>query len=247
MIVPKTFNYSPILGGNTATYSWSGFNRATYPLDNSGTAANWGVTPGMPSSIGPSNVVSANYSFAPTPGFGTDTTNFLPASQGGGIYSFFSASHFSLTSTSPLADLNSLVFQIFVAAGFDNPNTFTGAADLIGSPSLTLTLQGGGTQVIPLLSSYLNSSEASTVQFPTTLDLLSFEWDLSGVTQNITGYSVSWQAAYHSITYGMSVFESDAVHTSSILAVPEPSSVMLLSLGALGLLARRKKSARWTS
>lgn len=226
-VVSSFNNYSSALGGTTADYQWSTFTSETRPAgvgaSMAGTAGQWA------GGIAPNNDPSSTTDrFSGTPGYGTETTNFLGASSGGGIYSFMSQTHFSLTSTSPVSTLESLVVQIHMAKGSD-PAAVNN--EFVSAPLLTLTTTLGTQTLATDFSLLLNTSSTIIFGNPTDIDLLGYQWDLSGISGTITGYSVDWQVAAHSITYGAATTESTATHTSSVLAVPEPSTYVMLMAG----------------
>ncbi len=70
------------------------------------------------------------------------------------------------------------------------------------------------------------------------MDDIAFNFNVSGVTEPISSYTVNWKVAQHSITYGMDLTE--------VQAVPEPSSwaMVLLAGGALFLFRARQRQSR---
>ena len=240
----QTFtDYTPLLGGTSNDYQWSNFVRPSgVSTGTAGTAGQWsqGIAPN-------NNSTSATFS-APV---ASDTTDFLDSN--GGIYSFFSQTHFSVTDTAPVAGIQSVTFQLALDAGLTG--TFGGTpVDLAVAPTLQLNLQGGGTQTLPATFSLLAGSISTVIPAfgnqPTTQDLLDYQWDLSGVSGTILSYSINWQTAFHSITQGMDLTESTSTHTNDILvaAVPEPSTYALMAfgIGAVWFYGRRKTSSSKT-
>ena len=110
--VPTYNNYVPGIGGTSADYKWDVFTDATKPAgvssSISGLASQWltGIAP-----IGG----STNILFSGSSAFGSDTTDFLSSSSQGGIYSFFSQTHFQINSVVPLTGMQSLVVQLALA------------------------------------------------------------------------------------------------------------------------------------
>lgn len=228
-------DYSPILEGTTSDHQWSNFTLpdGVSPGVN-GTAGQW------PAGIGP-NGGGAGYVFSGSPSFPSETTDFV----GDGIYTFFSATHFQLTSTAPLAGMESFVFQMSIAAGLSGPMGGT-PLTFESLPSLTLTLADNSVVNVGAADFSLLQASASVVVpivGATILESYGFQWDLSTYS-NIASYTLNWQVAYHSITYGLDTTESTQPHSESVLqAIPEPSTWLLLGVGAL-LIAVRIRHAR---
>jgi PEP-CTERM putative exosortase interaction domain len=233
-IIPSFFDYESILGGTVVEFAWSELSstdRPGYPATVSGTFANW------PALIQP-NGGNPNLLLGPTAGFESDATDFLPNSNGGGIYTFFSRTHFSITSSASSDGLRSLIFQISMADGID-----TGSLNVVGTPTLSLTTTTGAFVIPATYSQLLSTTQVTVNGFDTSLNLLAYQWDLSGIAGQIQGYSLDWQVAQHAINYGFSITESTAVQTEDILAVPEPASVALFLSGfviATALHVRRR-------
>ncbi len=236
LIVPTFHDYASALGGTTSDAQWSGFTLATRPsgvsTNTAGAAGQW------PGGLASSNPNSSAL-FGPTPGNPTDTTDFIDASTGGGIYAFFSQTHFSVSNAAPLTGLESLTLQIYQAGGFSGK--FGGTpVDLVTAPTLNLTTDLGTFSLAATFSQSESSYPLVVNGFTTTLDTLSYQWDLSGVSGEIESYSIDWQTSYHSITYGADLTESTAQNSNSVLVVPEPFTWSLI-VPALGLLLWRSR------
>lgn len=244
----QTFvNYASSLGGTTLHHTWSGF---TLPPGVSpgvaGTAGQWAGT-STPTNLGfASNGGSAADQFyVPlTPGgtaqFSAETTDFV----GGGICTFFSPTHFQLSSTAPLASTETFVLQLSVAAGTPTPS---GGAptNFLSAPTLKLTLADTSVVTLGADFSLVQSTGPYTVPvlgFNTTLSTIGYQWDLSSVTQPITSYTIDYQVAYHGMIFGADSVASTEVHSESVLtAVPEPSTAVFGALAVGGLLVRRQR------
>jgi hypothetical protein len=244
VITPDFNNYSAMLGGTTADYVWNGFNAATPPagLEASinGAAGQW------PQGIAP-NSGAPGIIFSGNPSFPGDNTDFLATSEYGGIYTFFTQTHFQINSTVPLTNLESLTMQIYMAEGITGAEGGTPQA-LATAPTMTLTTTAGTFTLNPTYSSPVTPVSVTIFGMATYVDPLDYQWDLSGVVGTPESYTLNWQTAYHSVTYGEDVTESSAVNPSDILvqAVPEPSTISALvgGLGLLLILRRRARPAR---
>jgi len=225
-------DYAPILGGTTSNHHWSDFALPPGASPSvAGKAGQW------PQGIAP-NGSGAGYIFSGNASFPDDYTDFF---DGSGIYTFFSETHFQVSSSAPLAGVESLVFQMSIAAGLSgamggSPLTFAAV------PTLTLTLSDSSTVSVGA-ADYSLLQAATPTYIPafginTVLESYGFQWDLSEYG-DIASYTLNWQVAYHSITYGLDTTESTQSHSESVLqAIPEPSTWLLLGLGGVFLAVR---------
>ena len=243
LITPAFASFGSALGGTTNDYQWSGFAAETMPSgvssSTNGMAGQWpqGI---LSSSNSPSATFSGNTSFP------TDYTDFLATSNGGGIYAFFTQTHYQVTNSSPLSGLESLTFQIYSAEGLSG--AFGGSAvNLAVAPTLTVTTASGTQTLAATFSSLLGQTSAVVNGSSTFLDDTGYQWDLSSITQPITGYSINWQSSYHGVNYGEDLTESSSVIHNDVLAAPEPSRAMLLLLAFIGVLLRRRRTGRANS
>lgn len=220
-------DYAPILGGTTSDHLWSNFALPPGVAPSvAGKAGQW------PQGIAP-NGGGAGYTFSGNANFPNDYTDFF---DGSGIYAFFSETHFQVSSSAPLTGLESLVFQMSIAAGLSgsmggSPLTFAAV------PTLTLTLADSSTVSVGAANySLLQASTPTYIPafgINTVLESYGFQWDLS-TYGDIASYTINWQVAYHSITYGLDTTESTQPHSENLLqTIPEPSTWLLLGVGGL--------------
>ncbi|MEO6054241.1 MAG: PEP-CTERM sorting domain-containing protein [Chthoniobacterales bacterium] len=219
-------NYTSTLGGNTSDITFGNFTEENRPSGVStsvaGTAGQW-----------TSGIASGSLLFSGVTGFESDTTDFLASGSGGGIYSFSSNTHYQIASTSVLPNLETLIFQLSIAEG-------TPGSALFAGPTLTV-FAGLSSQNLSANYQAL-TAQTSVVIFgmPSKLDSLAYQWDLSGIADPITGFSIAWQTDQHDIVYGMDVTQGDRF----VQAVPEPSTWMLLGLGFAVVLWKSNRRLR---
>jgi hypothetical protein len=195
-------------------------NHPTYPtLANNSQA--W------PAPIASDVASSRQTFFQKTPGFEQDYTDFTDAGGGGGIYSFFSNTHFEITSGLAAAGITAFELQISTSEGSDD-------VDITVPPTLTLFTTSGQVSLAPTSSSLLSQTPVTIASFgnaQVNIDLEGYEWDVSAYTGTITGATFDWQVDTHSITYGAELAQ----------AVPEPSSALLLLFCGAPILFRRAR------
>lgn len=150
----------------------------------------------------------------------------------------------ALSTSTPLAGLKTAIFQIQIgeAATYDFYNHEL--------PTLTYKLADDITlhTLAASASSNYHKLDNGTITMPTGEEPLYINsyamwFDFSAVTGTVENFSVSWTGVQHAQLYGVSLQQDNVSASSSILppvAVPEPSALLLGSIGALFLLRRRK-------
>ena len=220
MIVP-TFQDNTHQPGYTANdYQFSGLtseNYPTYPTLSTGGSGAW------PTPIKANGGTLAQNFNRPN---STQTTDFLSGPAfGGGIYTFFSETTFSINQTAPLSNMSSLTFQLFQAAGVDASATNN---LYVGLPTLTLNLANSTQAILTASAATILSSNAAVIFGQSTaLDDVGFTFNVSGLTAPVTSYTLNWTEAQHSIVYGTDITEF------SPQAVPEPSTWAMLMLAVI--------------
>src|SRR5262249_23290337 len=128
-----------------------------------------------PSPIGPDNNAVDLAVLQKQAGADDDTSDFLPASAGGGIYAFFSNTRYEIAVANPLA-LSTIRLELSIGTGA------TGN-DVIDAPSLTLNTLHHGIVNLAATSSNLESvAPVSIPAFgnqPTNINLESYTFDVS--------------------------------------------------------------------
>ena len=138
---------------------------------------------------------------------------------------------FTMSDANPMADLTTLVFQIEYLSDYDI--------------SVSLSYNGGSQALSANYTGLTNgdhSFEMGGETYYSTVE--AFQWDLSGIEDTITDYTISITMGEHSSVYGMQL---DAGNAFSGQVVPEPSTYAALAgLGVLAaaFLRRRKLSQK---
>ena len=168
------------------------------------------------------------------------STDFLALSgYGGGIYHAGAEATYAISNSAPLADANSLIYQIYIAKGVDAAATNN---EYVGLPSLVLTLSDGSHVTIPSSAGTVLSSNPTVINGNTTsLDDVSFNFNLSSVDEPITSYALDTTFASHSILYGMDVTESTAS------AAPEPGRMALMFVAFGAVICRRRRKLPYSA
>lgn len=164
---------------------------------------------------------------------------FYPASFG--LYSWSTDSSFGLNVGSAIANLNSVKLQTFVTV-----DTSQGVDGLLQTGYLPTLSFNGGTQ--KLAAVYTMTPVAGGFDMegnplpanPNNPNYGFFSWDLSGVTTPISSFNVNFGLDIHSSALA---FQLDQV---AVTAVPEPETyaLMLAGLGAVTLVARRRRNGQ---
>jgi len=199
------------LPGNTEVGTWSNLYKLT------------GVNPNPPAldTLIAASGSSATFTKISGPAFYT--------SSGSGIYSAnvmdFGGTYpssFSVSDESPIVDLATIVFQARV--------------NLVPS-SILLSLNGATSGALANIeATFTTSALASADIFD-----YSWQWDLSGVTEEITSYEISFTVPGHGVIYASSPL---TVQTSDsfVQVVPEPTTG-LLAIAPLAFVALRRRRA----
>lgn len=147
-------------------------------------------------------------------------------SSNSGIYAGAAGpSAYSISDNSPILDLATIVFQ---ARTNQPPSPF----------SITLSLNGATTG--PLAGLVPDFAMEALAEGTTIFDR-AWQWDLSGVTEEITSYEISFVTPAHSLIY---VSSPVSVQTSDtfVQVVPEPTTG-LLAIAPLAFVALRRRRA----
>ena len=145
--------------------------------------------------------------------------------SGSSLYDAGGAGTFSVSDSSPIADLATLVFQI-------DSGTSIGVLPLLN--------YNGGSQALPANYFAQGDGEYLTFNFQTGQSFptqnRAWQWDLTGL--DVDSYEIIWGSVpnNHLTQYEINLTAGDAF----VQAVPEPSSVVMISLVSLALFRRRR-------
>ena len=145
--------------------------------------------------------------------------------SGSSLYDGGGAGTFSISDFSPIAGLSAIVFQI-------DAGTSIGVLPVFN-------YNGGSQSLVPNYfaqadGEYLTFDFQTGQSYPT--QNRAWQWDLTGL--GVTSYEIIWGsvANNHLTQYEINLATSD----SFLQAVPEPASVVMISLASLALFRRRR-------
>ena len=152
----------------------------------------------------------------------------------------FDGGRLAVTDNTPVADLSNIVFQIQIGEAW----TYDFYNNVM--PTLSYTTSSGTVSNISATDwSLLEQYDNGTVTMPTGeetvyINTYAMQWDLSGVTEEITSFSITFNGVQHAQLYSLQLDQSDTY----VQAVPEPTTGLLFAAGAavLALRSRRRLS-----
>jgi len=157
--------------------------------------------------------------------------NGYPASTSIYASPFPPAGTFTVQDTTPVANLEQVIFQIEIGNG--------SAGWLAADPTLTVN---GGSTTVPLFDSGTVSSvfDPAGPFGPVTVNTLAYQWDLSSIAGPISDFNVTYTVdGTRTTAYQLQLDQGD---TFSAQMIPEPSSILLIviALGA-GLILKFRR------
>ena len=155
----------------------------------------------------------------------TGTSGYLTSASSNVLYSPNSIGTFTVSDTTPVANLANLLFQVSSTGNIAAP---------------TLDFNGGDQNLAPTVSALLFTGAVTTAFGPATQYVWAYQWDLSSAGA-ITSFGITWDTAEaHNLTFGARLDQA-SVFTS---AIPEPATFATFAgLGMLGLAATRRRRA----
>ncbi len=215
------------LPGNTEFSGWDTLTAANYP----------GYPPSTPFGPPPNNnpYVAWPEPIAPNVSGSSSSVELDkvggPGNPGsGGLYSFADVTTYSLTSSTPLASLETLLFQIDIGRGEDGIYF-----DALPTLNLNGDTQNFTADFTAWATGAFEFNNPQDPEDPLRSRIWAYQWDLSGFEDPITSYELNWTVYKHSTTYTMQLNSGDTMAQ----VVPEPSSALLLVAALAGLAARR--------
>ncbi len=146
----------------------------------------------------------------------------------------------TVSDATPLTNLSTVVFQVEIGESW--------TYDFFNHELPTLSYNGGTQSLAATYSSLFDQQYLGTIPMPSGDEPIyrntyALQWDLNGIADPITSFSVSFTGVQHAQLLSLQLDQSDAVLANSVLpaAVPEPSALLLAGAcaGLAGLRRRR--------
>lgn len=236
--VPGAALINPSLEGVTQYDGWIDLNNSNY--------AGYGGFPGTaawPAPIGSNRTLANTFSRDEAGDAGLikvqNGTGGGPYPAGGSIYfGGFSGDinnyggTLAVTDSTPVAGLQNVVFQVQLGEAW--------TYDFYNEMLPVLNYNGGAQQLAATTSFTIEQFFNGTVEMPTGpeevyINTVLLQWDLTGIAEPITDFTVEFTGVQHAQLYGLRLDQSD-VYT----IVPAPGAMALLSIGGLLTFRRRR-------
>jgi len=220
----------PAFSGVTQYDGWANLNSTNFP----GYGGYPGSTP-WPSPILANQVDSGDGGFNKTSGNGYPLSvasgNYVYVTQPGGGTSdpTVAVGSFAVSDQTPVSGLKNVLFQSLMGGALMMGGEYVEFASGIYP---VLSYNGGAQNLTATYYDLLWEGELSADQGDGYGYLRAFQWDLSGIVDPISSFSISWSNTNHAQIYEMQLNQSD-VFTQ---VVPEPSAFLLVVSGMSGIL-----------
>lgn len=229
----------PNLSGNTSYDGWAGMTDANY--DQSDYGGDW---PGGPwnETIVANQAGSGDASLAKVAGVGYLASDGIYVAGAAPLPNTFGGT-FSVFDTTPLANVNNVVFQIDISNAYGGFDFYDNAF-----PTLIYTTAEGDTALEISLSGIVFKGEGpvdpiSGGKFDRHTYL--FQWDLSDLAtleDPISALRIDFSTVQHTFIYALRLDQSDQfVAVDNGLFIPEPASLTLLAAAGGFLMMRRQQ------
>lgn len=206
------------LPGNSFKSNWAGLNAINY---TTGEGYNSFVT----NTAGWTTPIAAHQ--------GTVTFDKLAGTGGypssAAIYNFTTPGSFLLSNSSPLSDLETLVFQLDMGEGIG----FFTSDPVLNYNGGSQGLVAGLTKEV--IGGYVVSNPGDPPFFSTNY---AFQWDLTSIVDPITSYTIEWSTNQHVTLYEINLDSGDTFSQ----VIPEPSTyAAMVGILALAVVCMRRR------
>jgi hypothetical protein len=148
-----------------------------------------------------------------------------------------------ITDATPLAGLQTVALQVGIGEAWTY-DFYNHALPTLSYTTASGTTSGISASFTQTLEQFFNGTVSMpTGDEPVYINQYGLQWDLSGVSQPITSFSIDFTGVQHSQLYGATLSQADLMN--QVVAVPEPGTyaLMLAGLAGVGFVAARRRNA----
>lgn len=226
------------LGGTTEFEGWDALTTANYPTGYGSFPGNMAWSSGGISALatGSGDAKIFKLANAPSGGAFISSTSLYFGGTSSTVNNYNSTLGFR--DTTPVAGVKTVVLQLDYAEAW--------TYDFYNDVLPTLNYNGGSQALSAAFYSlvdrvYTGDFNGPTGPEPIYRNLHALQFDLSGISDPITSFEITFDGVQHSQLYAARLDQSSIAYSESILPVPEPASIVALTAGAAALLARRRR------